>query len=94
MDRIIDFYLLINEETFERMQSLDELDFDSYDQFLNWNIACMEVLSDEDLAWIEGLCSRIKNQSVALLTGESQNTYTASNIYFDRCKKLCIMTPH
>jgi hypothetical protein len=94
MDKIVDFYLLINEDTFERMKSLGEIDFDTYDQFLTWNIACMEVLSDDDLAWIEGLCARIKQQSIAVLSGESSNTYTASHIYFDRCKKLCIMTPH
>jgi hypothetical protein len=86
---------LINEYTFERMLDNDNQDFNgmSYEEFLQMNIDHINTLSPEDHSWTLGLCTRISKSGIQLMDEESCVNFQASNIYFDKNKRLCIVNP-
>ena len=84
---------LVNEYTFERMQSHGDYDCPSFEKFMAWNLKCIDELNDEDRIWITGLCKRINKRSIYLMDEEYASASDATNIYFDKNKNVCIMTP-
>lgn len=79
---------IIDEDTFER------LDYDiSFEKFHAFNLKCIRELSDEDRAWVQGLTSRIEQDRINIVDEESGIEMPASNIYFDKKKKVCIVCP-
>ena len=87
---------LCNEGTFERMKdggpySDGEYDDMTYDQFRQWNMACLHELSGEDHVWLQGLCARMKARQIKVVDEESCAAFTATKVYFNKQKKMCIM---
>lgn len=64
-----------------------------YDEFLQWNKECICELSNEDDAWLVGLCGRMKNQRIMLQDMESCVQFVADSFYFDRNKNIVIVNP-
>ena len=86
---------IVHECEYERMLDLECRDIDTletYETFFSWNKACVEELSDEDVAWVLGLCKRIQ-KGVSLMDLESCATFTAHAIFFNKDKRICIVNP-
>jgi len=65
----------------------------SYDEFVSWNIKCINELSNEDIVWLSGLCKRIKENIIILQDMESCVRFTADSFFFDCSKKIVIVNP-
>ena len=64
-----------------------------YSDFLQWNNECICELSDEDDAWLVGLCGRMNNQRIMLQDMESCVQFVAYGFYFDKNKDIVIVNP-
>ena len=86
---------LINEYTYQRMLDNDNDDFNdmSYEDFYQMNLSHINALSPEDRAWTLELCKRISKGGIQLMDEESCARFGASNIYFDKNKRLCVVNP-
>lgn len=81
---------------YDRMidQECEGCDLDmSYEDFLDWNAVCVNLLSSKERDVILGLCELIRNKKVRLMDLENCSTFGAHAIYFDKKKKLCIVNP-
>jgi len=65
----------------------------SYAEFLDWNQRCLNAMTDADITWLMGLCTRLKRKTVRLMDMEPCSVFTADAIYFDKEKNLCIVNP-
>ena len=86
----------IDEYTFERMINMSDVDAEdteSYEEFIEWNVNCLSELSDARKAWLIELCKGINSNYIKLVDEESCAEMTASNIYFNKKKNLCIVNP-
>ena len=85
---------LIKKDDFERMLS-HEIDFHgmTYDEFIYWNITCINELPNEDILWISGLCKRMKEELIFLQDMESCTNFEADSFYFTFNKKIVIVNP-
>ena len=83
---------ILPEEDYKR---LAELNYDytgmSYQSFVNWNIQCINECTDEVRAWMSILCTRMGNNSIRIMDLEICTAYSASHLYFDHHKRLCIV---
>lgn len=86
---------IINDYTLFRMVELEteELPCEGYLEFINWNIKCINELSKERQDWLYNLCLLIKNKEITMMDEEHCTLWTASKIFFDKNKKLCIIHP-
>lgn len=90
---------IIDDDSFQRMQSLISgedkgwLEGMTYAEFLEWNINCINELSDEDDAWLTGLCKRLKRNRIILQDMESCCQFNADSFYFDCDKNIVIVNP-
>jgi len=69
------------------------VNFTDYNEFLKWNIKCINELSPEKQAWLYNLCQQINNKEINMMDEESCAIFTASKIFFSNEKTLCIMNP-
>jgi len=87
---------IIQELDFERMldMSLGEdkgwLEGMTYAEFVAWNMNCIHELSDEDDAWLVGLCKRMKDDRIVLQDMEACCQFTADGFFFDYNKRIII----
>jgi hypothetical protein len=70
-----------------------KVNFTDYNEFFKWNIKCISELSPEKQAWLFHLCQQINNQEINMMDEESCAIFTASKIFFNEEKTLCIMNP-
>ena len=90
---------IIQELDFERMQDMaigeqkDWLEGMSYAEFVAWNVKCINQLSDEDDAWLVGLCKRMKDDRIILQDMEACCQFTADGFFFDYDKRIIIVNP-
>lgn len=87
---------VVPSDDYERMVAYECSAIDAsktYAEFLDWNQACLNAMSDADIAWLMGLCTRLKDGALNLMDMEPCVTWTADAIYFDKNKKLCIVHP-
>ena len=85
---------IINNYSFTRMiDSGTDVNFKDYSKFIEWNIKCINELSPEKQDWLFNLCQQINNQEINLMDEESCAIFTASKIFFNDEKTLCIMNP-
>ena len=90
---------IIQELDFERMMALSLgedkgwLEGMTYAEFFQWNMNCINELSDEDDAWLVGLCRRMNNGDVVLQDMESCSHFPADGLYFDYNKRIIIVNP-
>lgn len=86
---------IINKYDYERMKSQNDECYDnmSYEEFIAWNVECINELSNDDMAWLAGLCQRIKVGLLKLQDMESCAQFEADGFFFDMRKKLVIINP-
>ena len=87
---------VVRADGYARMQSQDYSGVDDsmpYAAFLNWNLKCINELTNDERDWLYQLTQMIKNDKLNMLDLESCVSFGASNIYFDLNKKLCIVHP-
>ena len=65
----------------------------SYAEFLDWNQTCLNAMTDADITWLMGLCTRLKGRTIKLMDMEPCSVFTADAIYFDKQANLCIVNP-
>ena len=85
---------IIDKYSFERMiDSGTDVNFKDYSEFVKWNIKCISELSPEKQSWLFNLCQQINNKEINMMDEESCAIFTASKIFFNNEKTLCIMNP-
>jgi len=91
--KIIKKYLLAECE-YERMQFMNEdYEDETYDEFMAWNLQCIEDLSEKSLAWITQLCVMIGSGDITTMDMEDCHEWRASGMYFNRHSNICIFHP-
>jgi len=80
---------------YERMQDLVPNVYSdmSYEEFIAWNVECINDLSYEDTVWLTGLCQRMKAELLKLQDMESCAQFEADGFFFNDKKKLIIVNP-
>jgi hypothetical protein len=82
---------------YERMQDLAENEWLSsmtYDEFRDWNMHCIMELTNEEDAWMVGLCRRIKDNKVILMDMETPGAqWVADSFYFNENREVIIVNP-
>jgi len=93
-------WAFINMYTFERLVREDNSFVKpgtnkrmTYEDFMVWNNNCLDEKSPEYIDWLKTLLKMINDDQINLMDEESCVSFTASNIYFDMQKKLCIVNP-
>ena len=87
---------VVHDVEYERMQWENCKGVDKnapYEEFLEWNMACINLLNNGERLWTIGLCNKLDTQSVGLMDLESCAIFTAHAIYFDKNRRLCIVNP-
>jgi hypothetical protein len=86
---------IISKSDYERMKDLSDVYYGemSYEQFIAWNVECINELSYEDTVWLTGLCQRMKAGLVKLQDMESCAQFEADGFFFNDKKKLIIVNP-
>jgi hypothetical protein len=95
-DKSIEFMkkFIIDKWDFKRIKELDKIDENiNYEEFINWNIKCINELSNKETIWLLNLCNNIQNNKINLVDLESCCSFEASNFYFDNHKNICIVNP-
>jgi hypothetical protein len=65
----------------------------SYAEFLEWNNKCICELTNEEDAWLVGLCRRLKNKHIQLQDMECCSRFEAYGFYFNEKKHIVIVNP-
>ena len=87
-------YYLPDDHDYQRMQdSGDHYREMSYEEFISWNLECIECETLNNDSWMEEFCRRIYSRGIKLVDMESCAEMTAQGIYFDRNGNLCITCP-
>ena len=85
---------IINNYTYERMVDNEcSGPWESYEEFLEWNMKCLTESPPDDAIWLTGLCKRIKNSKIKLMDEESCSQFQASEFFFDSDKNIVIVNP-
>jgi hypothetical protein len=87
-------YYLPDYYDFARMGDMnDEYNDMSYPQFITWNMEKIAQLSDEDRAWLRGLCRRIHVDNIRQVDLDSCVEWDSCGFYYNPRGRLCIMHP-
>jgi hypothetical protein len=87
---------IIDEDDFERMVDTGYRTWFkdmSYAEFLEWNNKCICELTNEEDAWLVGLCHRLKNKHIQLQDMECCSRFDAYGFYFNEKKDIVIVNP-
>ena len=87
---------VIDADDFYRMQESERHGFDAdmtYSEFLEFNLQCINRLSEDERAWVWGLCQRIRHEDISMMDLESCAVFNACAIYYSIDEKLCIVNP-
>ena len=87
---------VVGAHDYARMQSQDYSGVDDsmqYASFLDWNLKCINALTDDERKWLYQLTQLIRGNNINMLDLEPCVAWSASNIYYDMNKKLCIVHP-
>jgi hypothetical protein len=90
---------IIGENDFLRIQAdvtgepIGWLEDMTYAEFLDWNNKCIYELTNEEDAWLVGLCGLMKNGRIMLQDMESCVQFEAYGFYFNLDKKIVIVNP-
>lgn len=83
-----------SEHDYERMQSSDDIyDEMPYDEFISWNIDCIQKQTKEEADWLNGLCARLSRHRIKTMDLESCSEFVATGFYFDQHARLIIYNP-
>jgi hypothetical protein len=86
-------YYLPQEHDYMRMADMNDDYTMCYAEFIAWNLKKISELSEEDRAWLKGLCRRIRSDKIRLMDHESCVEWDACGFYYDVRGHLCIMHP-
>ena len=85
---------LPDEHDYERMQSIhDHYDEMTFDEFISWNIECIQKQTKEEEAWLNTLCERLSRHRMKTMDLESCTEFVATGFYFDQHARLIIYNP-
>jgi hypothetical protein len=62
-----------------------------YDQFIQWNIKCIEESTDDDKLFFKMLCSKIINDNISQMDLESCSIFDTFSVFFSSNKKLIVV---
>jgi hypothetical protein len=92
MNHLYDY--IMKEDHFNSMKSFHHSYSDmSYQEFMSWNIQCVNQLSDEESTWLDGLCKLLKSARLDIHELNTCSKIEAQCFYFDDNKKLVIANP-
>ena len=79
---------------YDRMRNIKEVkEFESYDQFIEHNIKCVNETKDDDIEFISKLIDRVSCEKLLLSDSSSFIEWDSCVIYFNKQKILVIMHP-
>lgn len=87
---------VVDADEFYRMQESECVGINTemtYAEFLEFNLQCIHRLSEEERAWVWGLCERIRHEDISMMDLESCAIFNAAAIYYSIDEKLCIVNP-
>jgi hypothetical protein len=82
---------LIDITSYTRLQSSMDISM-SYEDFIHWNIHCLNELSAEELQWVYRLCDILSEKNIHIVDLYDCSENEASGIYYTMDKKLCIFS--
>jgi hypothetical protein len=85
---------IVDQYTFDRMKNHnDDINNLTYQEFLAFNIQCINELTDDDKTWLMVLCRKLKSNMICLVDTEHCQEFEGDTFYFNNKKKLCITNP-
>ena len=82
---------IVDQYTFGRMKNHnDDINHSNYQDFLAFNIQCINELTDDDKTWLMVLCRKLKSKMICLVDTEHCQEFEGDTFYFNNKKKLCI----
>lgn len=83
---------LVPAGSYKRLQNMnDNVDASMrYDEFILWNINCLNELTLEEVRQVDGICQLIHNDRMSIVGLEHCSEVEACGIYFNINKRLCI----
>ena len=84
---------IVDQYTFDRMKDMKTNVIQSYQEFLSFNIQCINELTDDDKTWLIVLCQKLKSNMIRLVDTEHCQEFEGDTFYFNNKKKLCITNP-
>jgi hypothetical protein len=85
--------LIINEYTYNRMIDENSGQWETYNDFYEWNVKCLAELTPDDAIWLTGTCKRIKTYKIKLMDEESCSKFEAYWFFIDSDKKIVLVNP-
>ena len=88
--------VMIDDHDYRRMIAYESSAIDetkSYDEFIEWNKACVKAQSDTDKFVFILMARRVAGGMIEMIDMESAGPWTASNLFFDTDKKLVFVHP-
>ena len=86
---------IIEKHVYDRIIKMRDDDIDipwnSYDEFYEWNIACLNAAPADDVAWLTGLCKRMADSKIQLMDEEYCIGMTAYAFYFNHDETIMIV---
>ena len=80
-----------NEHDFKRMCAYNKAYIAmKYEDFINWNRMCFNLLLNPEFAWLQSLCKLVKANKISLIDMEHCGEFNACYIYFDKNKNITI----
>jgi len=79
---------------YERMIECDCLKINkelSYNEFIEWNIKCIEESKDDDKLFFKLLCNKIINDDIGQMDLESCSVFNTCIVFFSTDKKLIVV---
>ena len=86
---------IVDVASYERITDMmndDDLIWDSYAEFYQWNMNCLSE-SPDDVGWLNSLCKRMASSKIQLMDEESCVRMPAYAFYFDNNKNIVIVNP-
>ena len=85
---------IVDQYTFERMKEItNDVIHSNYQEFIEFNIQCINELSNDDKTWLIVLCKKLKANMICLVDTEHCQEFKGDSFYFNNEKKLCIANP-
>jgi hypothetical protein len=85
-----------DENDYERMVAYEyanDIECQSYNDFIDWNIKCVMEYSEDDYNFLAKLCEKIRISQIGQMDMESCAVWDSSGIFFNKQKNLIIYHP-
>jgi hypothetical protein len=83
---------IVNEYTYDRMKNMSEYPWDSYTEFYDWNVKCLQE-SQDDAIWLYSFCKLLATDRIKLMDEESCAIFAAYGFYYDEDKNIVLVNP-